>query len=76
MRSITIIAVLVLSIFGAAQGALIQDVKPGEINVDLGDGYKASFTLPNAVSAYDIKTDSNITVLLSALLAVKIALSR
>lgn len=56
-RSITIIAVLVLSIFGAAQGALIQDVKPGEINVDLGDGYKASFTLPNAVSAYDIKTD-------------------
>lgn len=57
MRSIAIIAVLALLVIGAAQGALMQDVKPGKINVDLGDGYKISFTLPNAVNAYDIKTD-------------------
>jgi hypothetical protein len=58
MRSIAIIAVLALLIIGAAQGALMQDVKPGKINVDLGDGYKVSFILPNTVSSYDLKTDT------------------
>lgn len=48
---------MALLIIGATQGALIQDIKPGKVNVDLGDGYKASFILPNAVSAYDIKTE-------------------
>ena len=57
MRSIAVIAVLLFLVIGAAQGALIQDVKPGEVNIDLGDGHKVSFTLPNAVNAYDIKTD-------------------
>ncbi len=57
MRSIAIIAVLALLIIGAAQGALMQDVKPGKVNVDLGDGYKMSFTLPSAVSAYDIESN-------------------
>ena len=57
MRSIAIIAVLALLIIGAAQGALMKDVKPGKVNVDLGDGYKVSFTLPKTVSSYDLKTD-------------------
>ena len=57
MRSIAIIAVLALLIIGAAQGALMQDVKPGKVNLDLGDGYKISFNLPSAVNAYDIETD-------------------
>lgn len=57
MRPIAILVVLALLIIGAAQGALMQDVKPGKVNVDLGDGYKVSFKLPNVVNAYDIKTD-------------------
>lgn len=47
-----------LLIVGISQGALLQNVKPGNINVDLGDGYKASFNLPNAINAYDVETDS------------------
>lgn len=58
MRSIAVIALLLFLVIGAAQDALMQDVKPGEVNIDLGDGYKVSFTLPNTVSAYDIKTDT------------------
>lgn len=32
-------------------------MKPGNVNIDLGDGYKASFNLPDTVSAYDIVTE-------------------
>jgi hypothetical protein len=53
-----ILLLVALLVVGTAEGALLKDIKPGKVNVDLGDGYKASFTLPNTVSAYDIKTDS------------------
>jgi len=52
-----ILLLVALLVVGAAEGALMKDIKPGKVNVDLGDGYKVSFTLPNTVSAYDIKTD-------------------
>jgi hypothetical protein len=47
-----------LLIVGVSQGTLLQNVKPGNVNIDLGDGYKASFNLPNAAKAYDVETDS------------------
>ena len=53
-----ILLLVPLLVVGAAQGTLLKDITPGKVNVDLGDGYKASFTLPNTVRAYDIKTDS------------------
>lgn len=48
-----------LLIIGVSQGTLLQNAKPGKLNVDLGDGYKASFTLPTAASSYDVETDSS-----------------
>jgi hypothetical protein len=57
---------IVLLIIGATQGTLLQNQKPGNINVDLGDGYKLSFTLPNTVNAYDIETDSGYSDLLKS----------
>ena len=50
--------VVAILIIGAAQGSMLKNVNPGKVNVDLGDGYKVSFTLPNTVSAYDVETDS------------------
>jgi hypothetical protein len=41
---------------GFAEGAILEDVNPGKITVDLGDGYKMSFTLSDAVESYDIET--------------------
>jgi len=58
MMKILLLLLVALLVVGAAEGALLKDIKPGKVNVDLGDGYKASFTLPKIASAYDIKTDS------------------
>ena len=52
-----ILLLVALLVVGAAEGALQKDIKPGKVNVDLGNGYKVSFTLPKIVSSYDLKTD-------------------
>jgi hypothetical protein len=51
--------IVILLLFAASiSTAACVELKAGNVNIDFGDGYKASFTLPNTVSAYDIKTDT------------------
>lgn len=57
-----ILLLVALLVVGAAEGALQKDIKPGKVNVDLGNGYEVSFTLPKLVSSYDLKTDPQIHV--------------
>lgn len=63
-RALVSIFVALLILSGMSQGVLLKNLKPGNVNVDLGDGYKASFNLPNAVNAYDVETDSSYTDIL------------
>lgn len=51
-----ILLLAVLFITGFAEGAVLEDVIPGEVTVELGDGYNLSVTLSDAVDAYDIET--------------------
>lgn len=52
-----ILLLVALLVVGVAEGALQKDIKPGKVNVDLGNGYKVSFILPKIVGSYDLKTD-------------------
>lgn len=54
--SVLLIVMVILLATELVEGTLLEDVKPGKVTVDLGDGYKMSFKLPNAVKAYDIET--------------------
>ncbi len=78
MRSIAIIAFLALFIIGEAYGALMQDIKPGKVNIDLGEGYNVSFAYTinmNGISdGLDCLEDPQWWAVFVALLAVFVAL--
>ena len=42
----------------AACEQTLESVKPGSVNIDLGDGYKASFTLGSSEKAYNIEVST------------------
>jgi len=48
-----IVLLVVLISIGASE-ELIENVKPGNTRIDLGDGYIASFELDDSISAYNI----------------------
>jgi hypothetical protein len=55
---IVILIALIALIPVATCDQTLESVKPGPVNLDLGDGYKASFTLGDSLEAYDIVVDT------------------
>ena len=66
MKRVLVPIFMIVLIIGVAQGTMMTNVNPGKMNVDLGDGYKASFTLPNTGSAYDVETVSSYSDILKS----------
>ncbi len=52
MKAIALVSIALVVIAPLAAGEqTLNSVKPGPITIDLGDGYKASFTLGNSEKA-------------------------
>jgi hypothetical protein len=57
IQSILLLLAVSLAV-SLTEGTLLENVKPGNVNVELGDGYEMSFNLPDIIKSYDIETGS------------------
>lgn len=52
---------LLITITSSGMAETLKEVMPGQVSLDLGDGYKAAFELPSAEAGYDIETATTVS---------------
>ena len=56
MRNLIFVFVISLAFVSIGMGQqIIEDLKPGPVTIDLGDGYEASFKLADIEDSYNIE---------------------